>query len=656
MSELKDYISTGIDLIKKKTQELQKYCHEYYDLDSPSISDAEYDRLFDELYALEEREHFWLSNSPTRKVQGQICDKFVKVKHSKPMLSANKTKSIDEVKTFINGQDFYCSYKLDGLTLVVIYENGELKQAITRGDGTTGEDVTAQARMIGNLPLKIPYNDRLELRGECVISWDNFNKINESLEEKYSHPRNLASGSIRQLDTNVTKSRNLSYVVFECVSDLYDAEDTENKIIFDSKWDALGYLSHLGFETVERQWATIEECINTLTADNSIYPVDGLIFEINSRKISKSLGANAHHENCRIALKWKDNLYETILRDIEWNPTRTGIISPVAIFDPVDLDGAITSRATLHNISIMENLKLGIGDRIQVYRSNMVIPKVENNLTKSNNFVIPSKCPCCGYDTYVDVSGSSKFLRCSNKNCPAKNVAKFTHFVSKQGMNIDGLSEKTVETLCDLGYIKRFQDFYYLYIYKNILYKINGFGKRSVDLMLDNIEKSRHTSLVNLIVALGIPSIGLQNAKLIAKAYPNFKDLINDVYSNNYLMPTISGLGDVATTNLCKYIYENREDLADLLKELNIYSEETKHVDNDFINGKIFCVTGAFKSMKRSELENIITIRGGKLSGGVNNKTDYLLTNDANSGSSKAEKAKKLGTKIISEEEFLSKI
>ena len=421
-----------IEQIKKLTEELLYHCHLYYDLDSPILSDAEYDKKYSELEQLENEANFWLANSPTRNVQGSVLDCFVKVEHSKNMLSAAKTKDVNEIKKFLGNNAFYCSYKLDGLTLVVRFKNGHFVQAVTRGTGTIGEDVTEQAKMISNLPMHIPYNGDLELRGECVVSWSNFHKINEGLENKYSHPRNLAAGSLRNLDTNITKERNLSYVVFECVSDLYD-----EGILFDSKWDELGYLSHLGFETVERCHGTTEDCIEAMSPECYSYPVDGLIFEFCMKAYSKSLESTSHHEGCRMALKWADEVYETTLLDVEWNPTRTGLISPVAIFKEIDLDGALTTRATLHNLSIIRQLELGIGDTITVYRSNMVIPKIDDNLTRSNTLIIPTKCPCCSAEVIVKDTDNSQVLMCPNPDCSAKKIAQFTHIVSRKCMNIE---------------------------------------------------------------------------------------------------------------------------------------------------------------------------------------------------------------------------
>lgn len=503
-----------IETIKNLTAKLLQYCDEYYNLDRPTISDTEYDKKFDELKSLEDETGFWLANSPTRKAQGQVLDCFTKVKHSKPMLSAAKTKDINEIKRFIGDQPFYCSYKLDGLTLVVRYKNGEFVQAVTRGNGEIGEDVTAQARMITNLPMHIDYNDKLELRGECVISWKNFHKINESLDEPYSHPRNLAAGSLRQLDTNITKQRNLSYVVFECVSDLYD-----NNALFDSKLDELGYLDCLGFETVGRCTGNVDDCIEGMQPEWYQYPCDGLIFEMCMKSYSKTLPVTAHHEGCRMALKWADEMYETTLRDVEWNPTRSGLIAPVAIFDEIDLDGALTTRATLHNLSIIEQLELGIGDTITVYRSNMVIPKVYDNLTRSNTLTIPITCPCCGEPTEIKYTDNSKVLMCTNPNCAAKKLAQFTHFVSRKAMNIDGLSEKTLELLISHGFLHNYKDIYHLKDHRDKLILLDGLGEKSVDKLLDSIEKSRTVTLDRFITALGIPNIGSSAAKAISKQF-----------------------------------------------------------------------------------------------------------------------------------------
>jgi DNA ligase (NAD+) len=643
--------------IKNLTEELLQYCHEYYDLDSPTISDIEYDRKFDELEQLENEANFWLSNSPTKKVQGQVLEGFQKVTHSKPMLSAAKTKDINEIKRFIGNNDFYCSYKLDGLTLVCIYDNGEFKQAITRGTGLIGEDVTKQARMIGNLPMSIPYNRHLEIRGECVVSWETFYKINQDIDEPYSHPRNLAAGSLRNLDTNITKQRNLSYVVFECVSDLYDEDTNDGE--WDSKWEQLSYLSHLGFETVERMSDnsqsddTIECMVENMTPDSYDYPVDGLIFELNSASYSKSLEATSHHECCRMALKWADSTYETVLRDVVWDVGRSGVISPVAVFDEVDLDGALTTRATLHNLSIIESLELGIGDTITVYRSNMVIPKIDDNLTRSNTLVIPGICPCCGAKAKVKYTDNSKFLMCTNPNCSAKLLAKFTHFVSRNCMNIDGLSEATLEVLINNGWTKNFKDIYYLYQHGREWEQLDGFGEKSVAKILDAIDRSRKVKLENFICALSIDGVGKSASKTISEAFNGNFDQFIEAFRGMYDWSKLTDIGDITAKNINKYLAENEEEICELAKEFDFETPEKVEVKKNPFIDKTICVTGKLEHFNRDSINAKITGLGAKVASGVTAKTDFLLTNTPDSGSSKNVNAKKFGTKIITEQEFL---
>lgn len=449
--------------IKELNKQLQKASYAYYGQDNPIMSDKEYDDLYNELANLEKVTGCILAGSPTQKVQGYVLEGFKKVEHSKPMLSADKTKDINEIKKFINNEDFYCSYKLDGLTLVVKYIDGKFTQGITRGNGLVGEDVTEQCRFIKNLPMQISNKNPIELRGECVISWEEFRRINRQLDMPYSHPRNLAAGTLRNLDLNIVKERNLSFVVFEMVHPS-----------FIHKWDGLKVLEELGFECVGRAKGRVEDCIEGMQPEFYKYPTDGLIFEINSSELSKFLGSTSHHECCRMALKWEDELYDTTLKDIEWNTSKTGMINPVAVFEPVDLDGAITTRATLHNISYIENLQLGIGDTIQVYRANMVIPKVHSNLTMSNTWKLPDKCPCCGGKVEIHNENGSKTLHCINSECKAKLLGKLVRFVSKNAINIDGLSEQTVQKFIDLGWLKSFKDIYYLSEHKEEMYKLDG--------------------------------------------------------------------------------------------------------------------------------------------------------------------------------------
>ena len=635
-----------IERIKELTAELLQYCHEYYVLDCPSISDTEYDRKFDELFALENDANFWLANSPTRKVQGSVLDCFQKVTHSKPMLSAAKTKDLNEIEKFIGHNQFYCSYKLDGLTLVTRYKDGKFVQAVTRGTGIVGEDVTEQAKMIANLPMSIPYDGELELRGECVVSWDNFHKINEKLENKYSHPRNLAAGSLRNLDTSITKERNLSYVVFECVSDLEDVYGLMN-----SKWLELKWLKQTGFEVVGACRGSVEDCYEGMQPEYCKYPVDGLIYELDDRNYSKSLEATSHHEGCRMALKWADNVYETTLIDVEWNPTRTGLISPVAIFEEIDLDGALTTRATLHNLSIIKQLELGLGDTITVYRSNMVIPKIDDNLTRSNTLEIPKKCPCCGSDTVIKNTDNSQVLMCPNQDCSAKKIAQFTHFVSRKCMNIDGLSEATLELLVSHGFIRNFKDIYHLSDVSGQLMHLDGLGKKSVEKLLNSIENSRNIKLENFIAALGIPEVGLSTAKAMASYCKNdIKKFISMGCGGRWNI--IDGIGTNTDGQINVFMKDNLDEIIELADEMNFIVEEHTTTTNTALTGKNICVTGKLNNFTRDSINVAIESAGAKAVGSVSKTTDYLVTNEA-SGSSKYKKAVELNIPIITEEEFM---
>lgn len=635
-----------IDRIKQLTEELLYHCHLYYDLDAPVLSDAEYDKKYNELEALENEANFWIANSPTHKVQGSVLDCFTKVEHSKPMLSAAKTKDVNEIKKFLGNNSFYCSYKLDGLTLVVRYKNGNFVQAVTRGTGTIGEDVTEQAKMIPNLPMRIPYNEDLELRGECVISWDNFNNINENLDNKYSHPRNLAAGSLRNLNTNITKERELSYIVFECVSDLYD-----DGVLFDSKWDELGYLDYLGFKTVARCHGTIENCLEVSKPECYSYPVDGLIFELCMKSYSKSLESTSHHEGCRMAFKWADTTYETTLLDVEWNPTRTGLISPVAIFEEIDLDGALTTRATLHNLSIIKQLELGVGDTITVYRSNMVIPKIDDNLTRSNTLVIPTKCPCCGVETIIKDTDNSQVLMCPNQDCSAKKIAQFTHFVSRKCMNIDGLSEKTLETLISHGFLRNFKDIYHLSDYRQQLIQLDGFGQKSVEKLLKSIEDSRNVTLDKFICALGIDGIGSSASKTIAARFGGDYHEFS-VRCKDFDFTELDDFGYTMHDNIHTYLYNHISEMRELAKEISFIIDEKTTVVNNALTGKTICVTGKLNHFTRDSINEKIISLGAKTAGSVSKKTDYLVTNES-SGSSKYKKAVELNIPIITEDEFI---
>ena len=641
-----------LNKIKKLTNTLHKASIAYYLYDNPVMSDKHYDDLYDELERLERETGIILAGSPTQKVQGYILKGLEKQKHSKPMLSAAKTKDPKEIKKFVQGKKFYGSYKLDGLTLVVIYENGELKTALTRGSGEEGEVVTEAAKMISNLPKTIEYKDRLELRGECVVSWSSFNYINDRLKEPFSHPRNMAAGSIRNLDTNVARNRMLEFIVFECITDLG----------YDRKLDVFYKLYELGFTMVPIYPAipddpdAVDTIINAMQPERTDYPVDGIIFEITSRKLSESLGVTSHHENCRMALKHADETYETTFRGIEWNTTRSGLINPTAIFDTVNIQGSDISRATLHNLSFIEELELGHGDLIEVYKANMIIPKIHDNLTRSNTWTYPKECPCCGHPTEIYNENGSKTLHCTNPDCSAKFISKLTHFVSKDCMNIKGLSENTLEVLVDKGYISCLKDLYHLEKYKKELSALSGFGAKSVSKLLKSIEDSRKTDLGHFIHSLGIPLIGKSTARDISNYCHGYMDEFIFITSNTILeFMTIDGVGRTVVDSLDNWWEDNAEMVFDLLEEIEIIvSAETKATSSVDLTGKSFVITGSLNHFaNRDELKALLESLGAKVSGSVSAKTFALICNDKDSNTGKSKKAKDLNINVWNEEDLL---
>lgn len=645
----------NLEEMKSLINQLNEASIAYYKYDKPIMSDKEYDTLYDRLEQLEKEASIIMANSPTQKVQGEILEGLTKVKHSKPMLSANKTKDINEVKKFVGNQLCVEMWKLDGLTIVIRYENGVYKQAITRGGGDIGEDVTHTIRHCINLPLKLRKDVNIEIRGECVISWDNFNKINETLEEPYSHPRNLAAGSVRQLDSNVSKERYLEFIAFELVQD-------NNKDKMDTDV-SLGWLSDLGFQVTEREFvqngiAEVEDIDLKFNPSNYKYPVDGTIYKYEFYDYGESLGTTAHHPLNMIARKWKDDTYETILTDIEWNTSRTGLINPVAIFSPVDLGGAVTTRATLHNISYMEDLQLGIGDTITVYRANMVIPKVNNNLTRSNTFSVPSKCPTCGGDTESHNDNGSITLHCTNPSCKAKLISRLTHFVSKHAMDIDGMSEATIEKFVELGWLNDLVDIYNLKQYRNKMIVLDGFGVKSIDKLLSAIEESRAAYLDKFIYSVGIPLIGKTASKDISKYCNGYMCELIEYIENGFDFSTvINGVGSAMNLSLHTWMKYNKDIFMNVLKELVIIREGKIEKVGKSLDGLTFVITGSVNHYKnRDELKVEIETRNGKIAGSVSRSTSYLINNDNTSTSGKNKKAHELGIKIISEEEFLEMI
>lgn len=646
--------------IRDLVDKLNHYRDLYYNHNTSEISDAEYDKLFDELQDLEKAYGTIYPDSPTQQVGAVVQSKLKKVTHSHPMLSLAKSTNVEEIKKFIGDKPVDFMLKCDGLTCSIHYENGELVSAETRGDGSIGEDITNNIKMVSNVPLKIKVTDPVTVDGEIIVKIDVFNKANEVAEdgEEFSHPRNYASGAIRQLDCNVTKERNLSFIAWKYI---------EGPKFCNSFRENLTTMRDLGFEVVPYMCGyklTTEE-LSTLfdymyydIAEEYKIPVDGLVVSYDDVAYGKSLGATSHHLNSQFAWKREMEEYKTILRDVDWAIGKSGLCAPTAVFDPVDLSGAVTSRSTLHNISIIKELQLGIGDTITVARMNEVIPKVTGNITKSNTLEFPVNCPCCSHKLTLKVSDTGvETLWCENPNCSAKQLAKFVQFASKAGMNIDGLSEKTLEILISEGIVTRYADLYNLAHYEDKIISLDGFGKKSYDKLIEAIEKSRKVKLENYLVALSIPNIGKSAAKTISKYFNGDYEKFSDALDNEFDFTQLDDFGPVMNDSLYNW-WQNGDDLDDNLTffELEFIIEEKAEISSDdFINGKIFCVTGAFAKYKRSQLEQIITDRGGKLTGSVSKKTDYLLTNEADSGSSKAKKAAELGTPIMSEDEFIQK-
>lgn len=638
--------------VRELTNQLHKASVAYYKYDNPIMSDKQYDELYDELEKLENESGIVLSDSPTHYVQGYVLDELKKVKHTKPMLSAKKTKDSNEIKVFLKNYDWYCSYKMDGLTLVVRYnENGEFIQGITRGtDGIIGEDVTEQCRFIKNLPMKIPCSQPLELRGECVVSYDEFNRINKEVSEPFKHPRGLAGGTLRTLDLNIVRDRNLAFIVFELVSPT-----------FTHKLEGLEALDKMGFETVQRckpksKETGVEDCVEAMQPEFCKYPVDGLIFELNNTELSKSLGATSHHENCRMALKWEDETYPTTLKYVDWTMGKFGTLTPTAVFEPVEIDGSIVERASLHNISVMKDLGIKTsGQTVYVYKSNMIIPQIDSvEPINKEEKLIPDKCPICGQPTKIVKDNNSEVLVCTNDNCKGKLLGKLTHAASKNALNIENLSESTIEKFINLGWLNSIKDIYHLSDHENEMKTMEGFGKKSVEKLLASIEKSRNTSLERFIYSLSIPSIGKSVSTDISKlCEENFNNFIALMKSSPEKLLTINGFGITMMNSMTKWWYENSLWIYELSKEFT-FEKSVSNETSNILDGKTFVVTGSVNHYKnRDELKADIVAHGGTVVGSVSSKTNYLINNDINSTSSKNKKAKSLNIPIITENEFI---
>lgn len=642
------------DRMKELVELLNRASKAYYAEDTEIMSNFEYDRLYDELVSLEEETGVVLSSSPTQQVGYEAAESLVKERHASPMLSLDKTKDRQALRQWLNGQKALLSWKLDGLTIVLTYSDGKLTKAVTRGNGEIGEIVTANAKTFVNLPLSIPYKGELVLRGEAVIGYEDFDKINASIPDadaKYKNPRNLCSGSVRQLNSQVTAGRSVRFFAFSLVK--ADDVDFEN-----SRSKQFDFLAKQGFSVVEYHEVTEDTILEGIASyEEKIagydIPSDGLVLIYDDIAYSASLGRTAKFPRDAIAFKWADEIRETVLRQIEWSPSRTGLINPVAIFDPVELEGTTVSRASVHNLSIIENLKLGIGDTITVYKANMIIPQIAENLTRSGNLEIPKICPACKGECIVRDELGTKTLFCINEACSAKKIKSFELFVSRDAMQIDGMSEATLEKFITKGMINEYADIYRLSRYAEDICNMEGFGVKSFDNMMASIDKSRQTNLVRVLYSLGILNVGLSNAKVLCRFFDYDLEAIRsaDVES----LSLIDGIGEVIAKSIYDYFHNdsNNEALDNLLTELTLIVPE-KSDNASSLAGQTFVITGSLEHYEnRNALKDIIENMGGKVAGSVSKNTSCLINNDVTSNSSKNKKAKELGVRIISEEDFI---
>ncbi len=642
------------DRMKELIEVLNKASKAYYAEDIEIMSNAEYDALYDELLMLEEKTGTVLAGSPTVNVGYEAVDNLPKETHESPMLSLDKTKDREALRDWLNGHEALLSWKLDGLTIVLTYENGTLSKAVTRGNGEVGEVVTNNAKTFINLPHKIAYKGKLIIRGEAVISYDDFNKINEEIPEegaKYKNPRNLCSGSVRQLNNEITAKRNVRFIAFNYVSQ--GGSDTDFKL----RSEQFDFLKKQGFEVVEYHKVTEDSILDKISyfakmVANYPIPSDGLVLTYNDIEYGRSLGRTAKFPRDSIAFKWADETANTHLIDMEWSPSRTGLINPVAIFEPVELEGTTVSRASVHNVSIVKSLMLGIGDEISVYKANMIIPQIKENFTKSGNLTIPKFCPACSEKTQIKNENGVETLYCVNEACPAKQIKRFSLFVSRDAMKIDGLSEATLEKFISVGFIKKLSDIYKLAEHKEAICNMDGFGDKSYEKLISSIEKSRDVLLPNLIYALGILNVGLSNAKIICKAFDYDIEKIKNATVEE--IAVTDNIGDVIATSVFDFFHdaEKLSEFNELVNELNILIPEKKETNSN-IGGKTFVITGSLNTYEnRNALKDLIESLGGKVAGSVSAKTDYLINNDVTSNSSKNKKAKELNVQIISEEDF----
>lgn len=641
------------DRIKELVDTLNKAAKVYYSGTDEIMSNLEYDRLYDELKALEDETGIVLAGSPTHKVGYETLSELPKEEHERPMLSLDKTKSVEELAAFAGTHKSLLSWKLDGLTVVVTYRDGELYKAVTRGNGYVGEVITPNAKVFVNLPAKIPYKGELVIRGEAIITYSDFERINRSIEEdenKYKNPRNLCSGSVRQLNNRITAERNVRLIAFALIR--ADGVDFGN-----SRQKQFEWLKGQGFEVVEYKIvdetsvADAVEYFSKAITDND-FPSDGLVLLYDDIAYGESLGTTAKFPRNAIAFKWADEMALTRLKCVEWSASRTGLINPVAVFEPVELEGTTVSRASVHNVSIVRELKLGYNDEIKVYKANMIIPQIAENITGSATIEIPKVCPVCGGPTGIKKANDTESLYCLNPDCQAKHIKRFEHFVSRNALNIDGISSQTLEKFIDRGFIKNYTDLYHLNNYEDEIVGMDGFGRKSYDNIIESVEKSRTVTLDHVIYALGIGGIGLANARLVSRHCNEDPETVADITIEELM--SIDGIGDVLAQSFREYFDDvnNRSLYNELLAELKL-QKEVRDTSSP-VAGKTFVITGSVNHFtNRDELKAFIETLGGKTTGSVSAKTDYLINNDVTSNSSKNKKARELGIPVISEEEFI---
>ena len=643
---------SSIKKMKELGEKLREASRAYYQEDREIMSNVEYDALYDTLSALEKETGIVLADSPTVNVGYEAVEQLPKEEHERPMLSLDKTKEREALREFIGEHPTLLSWKLDGLTIVLTYENGELIKAVTRGNGIVGEVITNNARVFKNIPLKISFKGRLVLRGEAIITYSDFEKINETIgdaDAKYKNPRNLCSGSVRQLNNEITAKRNVRFYAFSLVS--AEGVDFRNSREVQFRW-----LNEQGFEVVEYRKVTAETLDEAMdyfaeAVTTNDFPSDGLVALYDDIAYGESLGTTAKFPRNAMAFKWADEMRDTRLLEIEWSPSRTGLINPVAIFEPVELEGTTVSRASVHNISIMKELKLGIGDTIRVYKANMIIPQIAENLTGSGNAPIPHTCPACGQETVVKKENDVECLFCVNPGCPAKKIKSFGLFTSRDAMNIDGLSEATLEKFIARGFIHDFGDIFEISRYKDEIVEMEGFGQKSYDNLMESLERAKETTLPRVIYSLGIANIGLANAKVICRHFDNDLDRIR--HASLEEVSDIYTIGPVIAGNLVAYFRDedNNRRLDHLMNFLHIQEDSPKQ--EQIFEGMNFVITGSLVHFgNRSEAKELIESLGGKVTGSVTKKTNYLINNDIQSNSSKNKKARELGIPILSEEDF----